>query len=136
MTEKKDHKMLKKKVSTKYRNRGYSVSEEVRLENGLIVDVVIKNQEEKVGIEVGSLNGEDRIEKLKSYFDRVIHLPQIGKPNVREYSHNPDFFRSHEYKQKSITLTQAHIDVVESKAINLSKYVRNKLEEDFPEEFS
>lgn len=40
-----------------------------------------------------------------------------------------------EYKQKSITLTQEHIDVVERKAINLSKYVRNKLEEDFPEEF-
>ncbi len=38
-------------------------------------------------------------------------------------------------KDKMITLDQEHIEVVESKALNLSKYVRNKLEEDFPQEF-
>jgi membrane protease subunit (stomatin/prohibitin family) len=39
-------------------------------------------------------------------------------------------------ENKMITLDQEHIDVVESKALNLSKYVRNKLEEDFPQEFN
>lgn len=40
-----------------------------------------------------------------------------------------------EFKRKNITLTEKHIEVVKSKAINLSQYVRNKLEEDYPEEF-
>lgn len=40
-----------------------------------------------------------------------------------------------EYKRKNITLTQKHIQVIENKAINLSQYVRNKLEEDYPNEF-
>jgi hypothetical protein len=37
--------------------------------------------------------------------------------------------------RKNISLDQEHAEVVDSKALNLSKYVRNKLEEDFPEEF-
>lgn len=43
-------------------------------------------------------------------------------------------------KNRVITLDQKHLDVVEKlderpSGFNLSKYVRKKLEQDFPEEF-
>lgn len=40
-----------------------------------------------------------------------------------------------EYKQKSVTLTEDHIQAAENMGLNLSKYLRNKLEEDFPGQF-
>lgn len=42
---------------------------------------------------------------------------------------------SDEYKQKSLTLTEKHIEVADTMGLNLSKYLRNKLEEDFPGQF-
>lgn len=38
--------------------------------------------------------------------------------------------------RKNISLDQEHAEVIDKKALNLSKYVRNKIEEDFPEEFT
>lgn len=36
---------------------------------------------------------------------------------------------------RSITLEEKDIEVVESKALNLSKFVRQKIQEEFPEEY-
>lgn len=67
--------------------KGYSSTTEKHLENGLIVDVYSENKEESVAIEIGALNGENRIEKLKEVVDRVIHLPQLDKKKVRKNTH-------------------------------------------------
>lgn len=36
---------------------------------------------------------------------------------------------------RSITLEEEDLEVVESKALNLSKFVRQKLKEEFPEQY-
>ncbi len=38
-------------------------------------------------------------------------------------------------KRTTLTITEKHHEVADKKGLNLSKYLRNKLEQDFPEEF-
>ena len=81
--ESKSHSQLKEKADQKYEKKEYETESEHRVENGLIVDVKAENDVEKVFIETGTMHGEDRAEKLESYCDKLVHLPQIDKPNTR-----------------------------------------------------
>jgi len=90
MAEGKEHKKLKNRIEEEFQKNGYETEKERRLENGLIVDVYAENSNETVLIEVGTLNGHGRIDQLKEIGDRVIHLPQIGKPNQRKYGSDID----------------------------------------------
>lgn len=87
MTESDSHIRYKQVMKDRMEEKGYSSTTEKHLENGLIVDVYSENKEESVAIEIGALNGENRIEKLKEVVDRVIHLPQLDKKKVRKNTH-------------------------------------------------
>jgi hypothetical protein len=73
MVEGDDHLLPKEKLKSEFNEKGYDVELEYRLDNG----------EESVIIEVGTLSNPDRIEYLKEYADKVIHLPQFTKDMYR-----------------------------------------------------
>lgn len=83
MTENPDHRFLKEEIACKYSRKGYETEKERKIENGMIVDVVAENDEKTIFFEVGTLNGENRVEELKKYADKVVHNPQFGKPTFR-----------------------------------------------------
>lgn len=43
--------------------------------------------------------------------------------------------RGQDFRRVGITLKEKHVYSIEKRGLNLSKYIRNKLEEDFPEDF-
>jgi len=90
MAEGEEHLTLKRKIEKEFKRKGYETEKEKTLENGLIVDVYAFNENETLLIEVGTLNGEERIDTLTKFADRVIHLPQIGKSKHRKYGSELD----------------------------------------------
>lgn len=91
--ESESHSQLKKKTAQKYEKKGYDTELEHRVENGLIVDVKAENDLEKIFIEIGAMHGENRAEKLESYCDKLVHLPQIDKPDSRDDSYTTVSFK-------------------------------------------
>lgn len=82
-----DHEAVKEQVAERYKAMGYSVEKEYRTDSRLRVDVAAFSDDENVAVEVGALNGENRIERLKTDgFDIVKHIPLGGRPDVRETS--------------------------------------------------
>lgn len=44
-----------------------------------IVDVVGINEDSKIAVECGFLQGENRISVLSKYFDKVVHIPYVER---------------------------------------------------------
>ena len=84
MTEKMDHKVVKEQIAETYRAKGYEAETEKHV-NGLVVDVLAKNSEKTVIIEVGALNGEDREDKLSSFCDEFRQVPLKNRKTERSY---------------------------------------------------
>ncbi len=56
MPEGKNHKHLKEKVREDYEAEGYDTEGEHEIENGMRVDILVENDEERIAIEIGRLH--------------------------------------------------------------------------------
>jgi len=79
------HEKLREKAKQILLDKGFKSNEihdeyTVTEQNGtwLVVDVVGDNNKQKIAIECGNI-GFNRIEKLKQYFDEVIHIPYVKR---------------------------------------------------------
>jgi len=82
--EGKDHKAVKTAEAEKYRAKGYDVEVEKKLKNGMIVDLVASKDGERIAIEIGALNGENRKNELNRRFDSLRNIPLEGRKSVRK----------------------------------------------------
>jgi DNA-binding MarR family transcriptional regulator len=76
-----EHMYWKKKLAEHFREKGFSVQEEVPLGGGKSVDLVAENDKEKIGIEIetGKSDGfYNLVKDMKGGFDRVI-IAEIKK---------------------------------------------------------
>ena len=117
--ESKKHLLLKEIAKQILLEKGFKESEifyGYQFDNKKI-DCVGISKNNKVAIECGNLNGENRLNDFKKFFNTVIHIPYIFKTCLKTRV------------RITIMVTEEQAQYIRDKSINLSRFVQKKIDE-------